>query len=204
MGKLLELAASKEGIVLDIGANGGCEMSSALRSGRRVVGVECLASAYEELLSAEHISANPNATLLHVCAGSRIQMGELYLARDSSSLIEFNVAKGLELRKVPKTGSRRESVVIVPVDSLLSPNERVAVIKVDVQGVEYDVLKGLMQTVARDLPVIGYEDSNVFRKSGEVRDLLAPLGYACHQRWGDRVCSPNAVANTSSSAKTPR
>ena len=194
MSKLLELAASKEGIVVDVGANGGCEMSNALRHGRRVIGVECLASAYEQLLNTAHISENPNATLLHICAGSRIQIGELHVASDSSSLIKSNVAKGAELRKVPKTGKRRESVVIVPVDSLLSPSERVAVIKVDVQGEEYNVVKGLMQTITRDLPVIGYED--VFKEqSGNVLDLLSPLGYVCDQLGGERVCSHGSLAS---------
>ena len=150
-------------------------MTAALRQGRRVVGVECLESAYHELLHTPHIQEHPNATLLHVCASNRIRMAELNIASDSSSLIAANVAAGRELKKVPKVGRVREPVVLAPLDKLLPPGERVAVIKVDVQGAEYEVLQGLLQTISRDHPVIGYEDTSDFKKNGEVD--LAQLGY---------------------------
>jgi len=184
---LLHRAALKEGIVLDVGANGGCEMTAALRQGRRVVGVECLESAYHELLHTPHIQEHPNATLLHVCASNRIRMAELNIASDSSSLIAANVAAGRELKKVPKVGRVWEPVVLAPLDKLLPPGERVAVIKVDVQGAEYEVLQGLLQTISRDHPVIGYEDTSDFKKNGEVD--LAQLGYTCSKHGSDQVCS---------------
>lgn len=182
--------AKHEGIVLDVGANGGCEMTTALSHGRRVVGVECLASAYNELLQAEEIINNPNATLLHVCASNSTRMAELNLASDSSSLIEANVASGLEFKKVPKAGRTRESVVLVPLDELLPVQERVAVIKVDVQGLEYEVLQGLLRTIRRDHPVIGYEDSPDFEKHGTID--WKELGYFCerHGQQFDIVCTP--------------
>jgi len=190
MQMLLDRAASKRGIVIDVGANGGCEMATALRSRRRVIGVECLASAYHELLSAPQIAGHPNATLLHACASNRIGRAELNLASDSSSLIEANVRWGPESPKVPKTGAMREPVVLVPLDELLAPTEHIAVIKVDVQGAEYNVLQGLLRTITRDHPLIGYESvvGRQFVKQGNVTELLTPLGYVCKKNRIDQVC----------------
>ena len=139
MGLLLgHEATSKQGIVLDVGANGGCEMATALRLGRRVIGVECLESAYHELLNTAQVGGHPNATLVHACASNSTGLGELNLARESSSLIKANVLHRRESRKVPSKGRAREPVVLVPLDELLPPDERIALIKVDVQGGEYD------------------------------------------------------------------
>jgi UDP-sugar transporter A1/2/3 len=197
MNYLLDHATSKQGIVLDVGANGGCEMTTALRKGRRVIGVECLESAYRELLNMSHIMENPNATLLHVCASNNTRMAELNLAGDSSSLIEANVAKGWELKKVPKHGRVREPVILLPLDKLLPTAECVAVIKVDVQGAEYEALQGLLNTIIRDRPVIGYEDERRFMKGGNVSHMLERLGYTCHgygnphyNREGNTICTP--------------
>ena len=149
-----------------------------------------LESAYHELRGVPHIAGHPNATLLHVCGSNDISMAELNLASDSSSLIEANVRWEEESKKKPKTGAAREPVVLVPLDMLLPTAEHVAVIKVDVQGAEYNALRGLLRTITRDHPVIGYEDVVVreFAKSGNIHDMLKPLGYVCTRNGDDQVC----------------
>ena len=165
-------------------------MTTALRKGRRVIGVECLESAYRELLNMSHIMENPNATLLHVCASKSTRMAELNLAGDSSSLIEANVAKGWELKKVPKHGRVREPVILLPLDKLLPTAECVAVIKVDVQGTEYEVLQGLRRTIVRDRPLISYEDDAKFLNSSDLGRMLRELGYSCRELGHyDKVCT---------------
>ena len=57
----------------------------------------------------------------------------------------------------------------------------------DVQGAEYEVLQGLLQTISRDHPVTGYEDMSDFKKNGEVD--LAQLGYTCNKHGSDQVCT---------------
>ena len=68
MTALLNEAAAKDGMVIDVGANGGCEVAAALHRGRRVLGVECLHSAFAELLAAPEIA---NATIVNGCASNR-------------------------------------------------------------------------------------------------------------------------------------
>ena len=120
MNLLLAEAKFKKGMVIDVGANGGCEMATALRHGRRVIGVECLESAYHELRMSSQLE-HLNATVLHICASNSTRIAELNLASDSSSLIEDNIAAGEELKKVPKTGRTREPVVLVPSISCFHP-----------------------------------------------------------------------------------
>ena len=55
------------------------------------------------------------------------------------------------------------------------------------QGAEYEVLQGLLQTISRDHPVTGYEDMSDFKKNGEVD--LAQLGYTCNKHGSDQVCT---------------
>jgi len=85
MVQLLHRTTSKQGIVLDVGSNGGYEMTIALRHGRQVIRVGCLASVYRELRSASHSEKNPNAILPHESASNSTRMAELILASDSSS-----------------------------------------------------------------------------------------------------------------------
>ena len=155
---MLRVARARPGIVVDVGANGGCEMDRALKAGRKVIGVECLASAYHELQEPP-IGVHPNATLLLACASNVTGIVELNLANDSSSMIERNVPGGGESRKRPRTGRLRQPVVALPLDTVLSPAQRVAIIKIDVQGFEGHVLTGALRTIAKHAPFLYYEDS---------------------------------------------
>ena len=52
------------------------------------------------------------------------------------------------------------------------------------------MLQGLLQSIRRDRPVIGYEDEHHFQKHGSTGKLLEQLGYACTRHGVDQVCSP--------------
>ena len=201
---VLRLAMHRPGIVVDIGANGGCETRLALSHGRRVVAFECLASAYWELLQEPLFRTHQNLTLLHVCAGSSVNVSSLHLASDSSSLMSENVAHGPEENKAKEArkaaNAATESVVVVPADQLLPPGEAVALVKIDVQGAEWAVLKGLQVTIRRHLPVVtfeyllnhpSYNNSNRWSTQGNpAHDILQPLGYKCFIDFVDYVCLP--------------
>lgn len=197
MADALRLAAGKPGIVIDVGANGGCEMTAALNAGRRVIGFECLSTAYFELASTKHIAAHPNATILHVCGGARTSMGTLFLASDSSSMLSENVARGEELRKAQAYAQSKglkvseaipEAIVVARIDDLVKRID-VAVVKVDVQGAEYAVFSGMLNILKFSHPVLMYEDARAFRKAGNVWDLLMPLGYHCARYVDDMICT---------------
>jgi FkbM family methyltransferase len=147
----LKLAQNKPGIVVDVGANGGGETNMALQHNRAVFAVECLAQAYNYLL--DMFVDTKNVTLIHACAGGKTEVKILNLADDSSSLIRKNVASGMELQKARRIHNKRrhniEHVIVVPLDNLVTTP--VALMKIDVQGFEGDVLRGAQQISAQPL-----------------------------------------------------
>ena len=99
----LRLAAGRPGLVLDVGANGGCESNLALMAGRKVIAVECLASAYWELQQEPRFRSHQNLTLLHTCAGAVVNITTLYLASDSSSLMASKLGRRRSLGRRTQT-----------------------------------------------------------------------------------------------------
>ena len=182
----LILARHLKGVVIDVGANGGSETHMALAMGREVVAIECLASAYTELL--HEFGSNPNVTLLHICAGEATSFMTLHLADDSSSLIKGNIAHGAELQKAQRAHNvaklNRETVVVAAMDDLVK-NTPVALIKIDVQGFEPQVLRGARGILAAYQPVLIYED---FFHAGPARNFRLPKKYVCKTVNQDKVC----------------
>ena len=85
--------------------------------------IECLSSAYMDLLQDADIVHHSNVTLLHLCAGEKVGIMQLHLAQDSSSLISNNVAEGIERVKAniqAESGSRTENVVVMPLDRFVN------------------------------------------------------------------------------------
>lgn len=174
------LARASMATVIDVGANGGLETSMALKSGRRVVSVECLSYAYASLL--KKFKTHPNVTIVHACAANQTGLQTLYLASDSSSLIAENVRHGAERAKAvqewKKTKRRTESVVVVRLDDLVkSP---VSLIKLDVQGYESHVLQGAARILDTYHPVIVLETTFAH----------APMpNYTCVAAGKDAICT---------------
>ena len=128
-------------------------------------------------------------------------MARLYHALDSSSLVEANVNN--DAREQRKANASRvndprgyEDAVVIPLDALLSGlEEPVALIKVDVQGAEYGVLKGARNIMARDKPILMYEDVGRFEREGDIQTgILHKLGYSCGRMSGeDYLCSTDGT-----------
>ena len=73
---------------------------------------------------------------------------------------------------------------ILESDSFSVPVNKIAVLKIDVEGHEVSVLEGARQTIARDRPFLMTESGN--RDSG-VTDFLTRLGYGYAERERDHV-----------------
>ncbi len=191
--RALQLVKDQPGAIIDVGANGGAEARMGSQAGRHVFSFECLASAYGELANNPEFRALPNVTLVHACAGAEPKLAVFHHAQDSSSLIAANTEHGLELKKSQRELVRTEAVLVQPLDpyflgNTTSPSaaSRVALIKVDTQGTEASVLRGLRGVIARDRPVIMYEDMRRsaqnytwFKDDGDPKELLEPMGYSC-------------------------
>ena len=86
----------------------------------------------------------------------------------------------------------------VPLDEVIPETEPVALLKIDVQGWEYHVLKGaskLLSRKASEAPYLIYEeDERLLQASNssskEIRDVLHSVGYNhCTQHGTDAHCT---------------
>lgn len=85
----------------------------------------------------------------------------------------------------------------IPLDELIPDSEPVLLLKVDVQGWEYHVLKGAKKLLSRKngAPYLIYEeDERLLRASNtsakEIRDFLHSVGYThCVQHGTDAHCT---------------
>jgi len=190
MSTALELL-HQPGVVIDVGANGGQQTRAALDAGHTVFAFECLPSAYEVVR--KMFEGNLQAHVINACVSNQTGLGTLHLAGSSSSLFAENLENPQEQRKAQREAHKSVRVVRVPLDELIDRSAGpISLIKVDVQGAEYEVISGAQRLLRRDLPVVLYEDSGNmgavdpkhyprgFRTSGSVRSLLAGLGYTCH------------------------
>lgn len=112
-------------------------------------------------------------------AGSRIRVFKTALGA--------NFGQASEVKKCtlePGEGT----IPVVPMDSIEAP-ERIALIKIDVEGMEVDVLRGGLQTIRAHKPVILTEEWE--RETTQaIMKLLTPLGYERNRSFGGRGRAP--------------
>lgn len=74
-------------------------------------------------------------------------------------------------------------VKVTTLDELLKDRERIDFIKIDIEGMEYEALRGGAKILAKHQPALIYETHPAFLKArrstlfDEIRDLLESLGY---------------------------
>jgi len=90
----------------------------------------------------------------------------------------FVVHEGFDYSSVLNEGGERVTVPLTMIDSLKLP--RVDGMKLDVENFEAHVLRGAMDLLRRDHPIIYCELWNTPNRS-EVMTLLGGLGYSCEQ-----------------------
>jgi FkbM family methyltransferase len=97
-------------------------------------------------------------------------------ADNSSNTLSYNAeyAIGDEL-----TTATRTTVRTVRVDDL-DLGAPVALVKLDVQGSEPEVLKGAMNTIRRDQPILVLEVVESWPRAPELKEILASLGYKAY------------------------
>jgi FkbM family methyltransferase len=163
---------------IDVGANLGiytARMSKLVGPTGRVIALEPILESFSVLVANARYFAYPNVTLLNLAAGDgAAELGmKVPLWEDGTpNYYEAHVSFNGPLR-----------VVAVPIDNLVLPG-RVGLVKIDTEGQEAAVLRGMWEMLKRDQPVV------VFERLAEARTLLESLGYqiTCEDT------SPNSVA----------
>lgn len=155
----------KTEIVLDIGANIGNHTLYYINecNAKCVYAFEPVSSIFKILkknIMLNHLE--DRVTLYNIAAGSSLTNASI------SHYDEKNIG-GTTIQE--KTNGE---IKVFPID-ILKIYKRIGLIKIDVEGFEIDVLKGIKETIMRNMPFIMIEIRDVHFK--EANKLLSTLGY---------------------------
>ena len=160
-------------VVVDVGANIGAHtipMAQRVGSGGRVLAFEPIRLHFQTLCANVALNSIGWVDCIHGALGARDETLHLL---DVPMEREENYG-GLELAAIPGD----QAVPVFRLDGCFRQN-RLRLIKIDVEGMEADVLDGARAVIARFRPALYVENDRV-EKSRELILLLQELGYACH------------------------
>jgi len=167
------LAASSQGITIDIGAHTGAYSLAAKAAGA------------SELYSFEPHFANFARMQLNF-RGNEFSLDGLHMLAvgEASEWRTFHLTTALDYLSTgggltEKAGSRQSPVQVVSLDEFLGPkrSSKVEVMKIDVEGLEPQVLRGANRIVEQSRPIIFLEC--IDEQSGnDVQRILSEFGYS--------------------------
>ena len=168
-------------VLFDVGANVGFFTVICAR----IVGEAGRVYAFEPVArNAAYVRLNcrlnglRNVNVLEVAAGDESRAGQLHLA-------EYSGGSTLDVAGRPPDYRRTLSVDVVRIDDLMESRAltRPDVVKIDVEGAELHVLRGMQRTLQQARPIVIYETDDALAATAESRRaecdrLLQDCGYA--------------------------
>jgi FkbM family methyltransferase len=168
-------------VVVDIGANIGyytCQLAAQVGVSGRVVALEPIADTFELLTSNIRAAGFRNVTLMNIAASSVAGLSAMDIpSYDGSGLKNFYQAR------IADKGTYQ--VLCLPLDSLSLPSP-VRLVKIDAEGHDLEVLRGMERILRESRPILIIESTD----TGSIPEWLKARGYTI-RRAGD---SPNIVA----------
>eukprot|EP00252_Welwitschia_mirabilis_P024947 TRINITY_DN7623_c0_g1_i1.p1 TRINITY_DN7623_c0_g1~~TRINITY_DN7623_c0_g1_i1.p1 ORF type:complete len:343 (+),score=66.62 TRINITY_DN7623_c0_g1_i1:361-1389(+) len=192
----LEGLASKHETVVDVGANVGMAAFAAAAMGYKVLAFEAVFENLQKLCDGLYLNR----------AAGLIRFFHAAVSDISGNLTMHKLVGRLDNSAVSATGAKLafKNNEIVPVtvrsvtlDDMIPDSEPVLLLKIDVQGWEYHVLKGAYGLLSREpshAPYIIYEDDEKLLKesnttSKDIKDFLTSVGYnSCTRHDTDTHC----------------
>lgn len=160
--------------VLDVGANIGhyvSRMSSLVGANGRVIAFEPVPATFELLATTAARLEHRNVTLLNAAASDTVSTVGITIPKFDTGLDNYYMAHLTD----DKSGL---SVFTLPIDSLEIP-ARVSLVKIDAEGHDLHVVRGMRKLLQRDRPVLIIEGTDP-----ELDRLLAELGYEARRLEG--------------------
>ncbi len=181
--------ARKVSCVLDIGAHSGIYtlIACAVNPGVKVIAFEPIPYIWNNLVENIYLNGWENRCMA-VCAAAseRSGTGTLNISREREyfSSLDTNPDHG--------EGSNKIVVPTMAVDDIIHESEEVGLIKIDVEGHEYNVLLGARRMLSRNLPdiIIECTDREV---CDHVQEVLDPLGYNYYHITGNGLVSMKSI-----------
>ncbi|RZC75256.1 hypothetical protein C5167_050735 [Papaver somniferum] len=194
---LEKLKSKDDGYVVDVGANVGMATFAASAMGFKVLAFEPVFENLQRICDGIFFNrVGDKVTVFEAAASDRhgnITFHKLVGRLDNSAVsavgakLAFKSNEEIELR-----------VRSIPLNEVIPDSVRVHLIKIDVQGWEYHVLKGASKILSRkggEAPYLIYEeDDRLLQASNssakEIRDYLSSMGYKhCSQHGTDAHCT---------------
>ncbi|CAN6460074.1 unnamed protein product [Victoria cruziana] len=194
--EILRKVDRKDGIFVDVGANVGMATFAAAAMGFKVFAFEPVVENLRRLCDGVFLNRVGDAVTLFAAAASdrigNITFHKLVGRLDNSAVS----ASGAKLTFKSNQEIAVE-VMSIPLDSVIPESQPVVLLKVDVQGWEYHVLRGAVKLLSRkgsEAPYLIYEEDERLlaasnSSSKEIREFLASVGYnQCTQHGNDAHC----------------
>ena len=165
---------------VDVGANVGGYSVRAWNMGAKVIAIEPDPDNYCVLKLNLELNQCSDTCVLNIAAGIREEVRELYYS------ISGHPA-GYSLLDARSSGKVKCSVEVKPLDLIIPPllsNQCVDLLKIDVEGVEADVINGALDLLKCTRYLIVEVIPSTKSRLLEVLDLLKPLGF----KPIDKVC----------------
>jgi FkbM family methyltransferase len=159
--------------VLDIGANVGCytyRLSALVGRDGRVFAFEPITATAEILAFVVRCAAHDNVTIFNAAVSDKHELLRFSMEKNEHGLPDYFTARATE-------GGTRGAFSL-SIDALALPS-RVSFVKIDVEGSERAVLRGMETLIERDRPVLAIEGDE------SLQPYLASRGYRmCPRRPG--------------------
>jgi FkbM family methyltransferase len=161
------------GIFIDVGANVGGYSIRACKRGSKVIAVEPDPDNYQILKQNLVLNRCPNTIVLNIASGSKEEVCQLYYGcRRRPS--------GYSLMKPEGIGDIKCSIEVKPLDAVIPQligDEWISLLKVDVEGLEVEVIIGALNILKRTHYLIVEVIPGTKSKMLELLQILKPLGF---------------------------
>lgn len=178
---LLDKYVTRGDWVIDIGANIGhytCQLSNIVGPNGRVIAFEPILSTFALLAANVQLLEYSNVTLINAAASDETIVTGISVPVFTSGLKNFYQAS---ISSEPNEADL--NILALPVDNL-GLRKKVAFIKIDAEGHEPSVIRGLHKLLEKDKPRIVIETV-----TNEIHTYLTQLGYKDSRLAG----SPNTI-----------
>jgi FkbM family methyltransferase len=184
IGKLIRISIPPGGVAIDIGANIGLQsmrMSRAAGAAGKVFAFEPLSHLSRKLASNLSLNAIRNVVLYPFALSDAASETYLPVNKDAWNQGTFSIGKAT-------SGAHQELISIKVGDEIpdIQRLERLDLVKIDVEGFEVNVMKGIYKTLEKFRPRIIFEyDENYWAQTGlsreECAQMLKTLNYAMYE-----------------------
>lgn len=160
-------------LVCDVGANKGSYLYWMARWAGRAVAFEPQPGLAAYLRSLVDGLPMRNVTVEQQGVSSRSGAFDLYVPSENSP----------EASLAPIEGAATIRVPVTTLDEYFDPERRVALLKVDVEGLELEVFRGAERILTRDRPVLLFECEQRHLREGAVQDCFRHLEARGYEGW---------------------